>query len=571
MQNLLLCRAKFIIILIGLIVYFNSLFNGFVWDDETQIIGNGLVHSIANLSTFFTGSTFGTGGTGGLGGIYYKPVMTTGFSLIYSIFGQNAFFFHLFQVLMHIANVLLLFAILKRFFKEELALVLSIVFLVHPFNVESVVYISALQDILFSFFGLLALYFVTGKEENKTALVVLALLLLSLLSKETGIVFFVITLFYVLLFQKERILKYFTGSAGLLGIYFLLRLGVAQVPFTTQHLSPITRVDLLTRFTTLPKVLYFYISNIISPKDLAVAQQWVVEKINFQDFYLPLIIDALFFLIVLSGLVLLMKKYNFTKTTKTYLFFVFWFLAGLGLHLQIFPLDMTVADRWVYAPMMGILGMVAGVIPAKAGIYYRSRIKFVMTILVVLLIVALSARSIARNSQWKDGLTLFSNDVKISKEAFDLENNLGVELFRAGKFEEAETHFRKSTELAPFWWSNWNGLGAIYERRGDIDNAIVSYQTAVNNGTDSLAYENLANLLFLKRGAKTSREFILQAISKLPYNGRLWLLLALSEYELKNNEQALNAAKQAYLLSPNDQSYYVYSNILQGRSIDIKR
>ena len=58
--------------IIALAVYFFSLFNGFVWDDEEQIVNNAVIQNISNLPYFFTSSTFNTGGAG-LSGWYYKP------------------------------------------------------------------------------------------------------------------------------------------------------------------------------------------------------------------------------------------------------------------------------------------------------------------------------------------------------------------------------------------------------------------------------------------------------------------------------------------------------------------
>ena len=572
-------KSRTIIILLGILVYSNSLFNGFVWDDETQILNNGLVHSIANLPTFFAGSTFGTGGAGGLGGIYYKPLMSTTFSLIYSIFGQQAFFFHLVQLGLHIANAYLVFLLFNKLLRREISLFLSVIFLVHPFNTESVVYVSAMQDVLFTFFGLLSFYFLLkGIKLLKEYILVFGLLLFSMLSKETGVVFLFSSLFFSFIYKRSQFIKSLLAATSVMSIYLLLRLGVANVPFTTQHLSPITRVDLLTRLMTLPKIVYFYVSNFVFPYDLAIDQQWIVHKISLRQFYIPLAV-MLVFGILTFGFLLHLIKVNDKVGVKVYLFFLSILIFGLGAHLQIFPLDMTVADRWFYLPMIGVLGMVGVLIscvPKFIGISLGSlpkplpRWNVVLVILVAFLITALSARSVARNFQWKDGLTLFSNDIKISKNAFDLENNLGVELFRVGRYEEAEEHFRKSTVLAPYWWSNWNGLGAIYERQSEFDRAIESYKKAVDNGVDSLAFENLANLLFLKKGSYESQEFVSNAVLKLPYNPRLWLLLALSEYDLGNKEAALIAAKNAYNLSPSDQTYYVYSTILQGKKLDIK-
>src|SRR5579872_2675138 len=97
------------ILVIGLLVYSNSLFNGFVGDDLGQIIDNPTVHSIVNIFTFFTSSTFYNGGLQYLIGVYYKPLLLTFYSLVYTFFGPNYIMFHLFQVTLCIANTVILF------------------------------------------------------------------------------------------------------------------------------------------------------------------------------------------------------------------------------------------------------------------------------------------------------------------------------------------------------------------------------------------------------------------------------------------------------------------------------
>ena len=72
---------------------------------------------------------------------------------------------------------------------RTLALFGALVFLVHPLNVETVVYVSSMQDILFFSFGMLAFLVVLKKElEFKWLVTVFGGLLFSLLSKETGLV-----------------------------------------------------------------------------------------------------------------------------------------------------------------------------------------------------------------------------------------------------------------------------------------------------------------------------------------------------------------------------------------------
>src|SRR5437660_55718 len=87
-----------IIAILGFIVFFNSLFNGFLGDDLGQLLNNQAVHSINNIPKLFYGSTFDNGNSNNFTGIYYRPIMVSIFAFVYTFFGSNPFPYHLFQL-----------------------------------------------------------------------------------------------------------------------------------------------------------------------------------------------------------------------------------------------------------------------------------------------------------------------------------------------------------------------------------------------------------------------------------------------------------------------------------------
>ena len=100
-------KAIHFIIILGLIVYFNSLFGAFVWDDESYIRDNPKVHAINIVTLFQHNNSFNGAG-------YYRPLSATYFATIYSLFGSHPFYFHFLQICLHITNTILLFLLLKR-------------------------------------------------------------------------------------------------------------------------------------------------------------------------------------------------------------------------------------------------------------------------------------------------------------------------------------------------------------------------------------------------------------------------------------------------------------------------
>ena len=472
------------IVLVGLLLYLPSLRNGFVWDDEEQIVNNSAIRSFSNIPLLFTGSTFNSGGAA-LSGQYYKPLMPMMFTMIYSLAGDAPWAFHLVQTVLHIANAVMVFALMYFFIKNTAyASVAAFIFLIHPIQVEAVVYSSALQDVLFFFFGMSALLWIviSGKTIRWYDYCLAGLLVLcSLLSKETGILFVIIIGVYMLLYQKRmQGVWWATTSFLVLCLYGFLRIGVAGIAFRSNSFTPIAALGLMDRLSHAPAIVWHYIHTFLFPWQLSIGQHWVISQVGFVSFYVPLLFSCItLILIVWWG-----RRIHVTH----YWFFFAWFLVGLGAHLQIIPLDMTVADRWFYVPMVGLVGMMGSI---KLKVKSSEFIKVMMGIV----FVALFIRSSVRIHNWRDGMTLYVHDIHSMSESFDVQNNYGVELFRAKNYDEAKFHFQKSTDLAPLWWTNWNNLGVIVEREGDLDTALVYYKKAMDNGGYYLAYENYASLI----------------------------------------------------------------------------
>lgn len=449
-----------LILFLAILVFSKSLSNSFVWDDEEQIVNNVLVHSVANWKAFFTGGAFYAGNSQELVGTYYRPLMTLSFSVIYTLFGNDPFYFHLFSLIIHFLNTVLVLVLFNRYFDKTKALLLSLIFLTHPLYSEVVFYAANFQDLLFFFFGMIALL-------SKNLIVTFLFLLLGLLSKETAIVFVLLSP----ILNKFKVLP----SIFAVLAYLYMRLVVSDISLIGTEINPLASQNLDIRLINIPKIVFYYLQNLIYPANLVPNQHWYITTINLTDFWLPLIIVFTFSCLLLIPLF---------KRVKNYLFFFLIFIFSLGLHSQIFPLDVTVTGRWFYLPMLGLLGIVGLAIKSK---YFNY--------LAAVLILIFSMITLERSYDWRNGLTLYAHDIKIVKNDFNIENNLGVELYRIGKIEEAHIHFQRSVDLAPFWWTNWNNLGVTTEYFGDIEKAAEYYKRAIDNGGYYLAVQNYERIM----------------------------------------------------------------------------
>lgn len=85
-----------------------------------------------------------------------------------------------------------------------------------------------------------------------------------------------------------------------------------------------------------------------------------------------------------------------------------------------------------------------------------------------------------------------------------------------------------------------------------------------------LSYQNLAALVFFRfKEPERAKQVSEQGIAAYPYNGELWLLLALSEYALGDTEAAMRAAQRSRELGPNERNALVYNHLTQGTPIPL--
>lgn len=258
---------------------------------------------------------------------------------------------------------------------------------------------------------------------------------------------------------------------------------------------------------------------------------------------------------------------------RVYLFFLGWFIVGISLHLQIFPLDWTVADRWFYFPIIGLLGIL-GVI-YNTFISSKKKNNIVLNILLIIILLLLSFRTIVRNTNWYDALTLYIHDRQVT-ENFDIENNIGGEYMMMMDYQNALKHYTRSVEL---FKSDVNliNLGYTYEELGDLQRAkkyyLLSFQEPNSLPMKQkhliIIYYRLAEINIFLQDPNSAKKVITLGLREYPNDPQLLTDLALAEYTLHNYNQAEFFIKKAYLLQPTTQNNYFYNQIYSKYPIKI--
>jgi tetratricopeptide (TPR) repeat protein len=549
-RNLTTLKAINLIILTGILVYFNTLFNGFVWDDISQIIENTSVHNLANVPSFFFGARDIAGNVLKIQAVYYRPLMASLFTIVYSIFGPNAFIFHLLSIIMHLAIAVLIFLFFRHFFKQSVAFFLALIFLIHPLNTEVVNYIGAYNDLLYFLFGFIALTLMqTNLNSFKKNLFIAISVFLTLLSKESGFLF--IPVFFVFTFlYKEKKEMYTTTLTLVFTViaYWLLRTSFYIDKPLNQALgfSPFLHMSTGGHLINIPKIFYYYIGNFFFPFHLAIAQHWVVEKITLLNFYFPLFIFL--GLALINGYLFLYFRNN-KQISNSVIFFSIWFWIGIGFYFQFLPLDMTVADRWFYFPIVGLLGLIGSILGI---ILNKKNIKNVLIILIGIYIAFITIMTFIRNTNWLDEFTLYTHDLKIESQSFDLENQLGIVYFRRNNLKEAKLHFEKSILL---WQCSQaqNNLGYLNQQLGNFAVAEENYIKAVSCSGEYKSYGNLVLLLYKENNLDLAEHYVKQGLINYPNGAALYYILGLIQYKKGDKENALKNLDIGYKLSGDSQ------------------
>lgn len=487
-------------------VFANALGNGFVWDDNELIVDNPVVHSLADVPAFFTGDFWSQSSQPSARG-YYRPVVLLSYAVDHSLWGLHPFGFHLTNILLHaLAAVLVCVLVVQLAGKPEAGFIAGLLFAVHPVHTESVTFVSGRTDVLAAIFVLLALCLYLAERERETFSFRLPLALLlfgtGLFSKEVAAVLPVLLLAIEIakpaaMPARKKLLLHAPFWLVLIG-YLILRFGLLHIRPDIQGKLSFSEMVL-----TMPAVALDYFRLLVLPTnqcaDYAVAVQRAVSPENLAA------------LAVLSAGTIL-AAFSVLKRRLSG-FFVIWILLCLLPVLQIIPISVLKAERFLYLPSVGLFAL-AGM----AGAYGYEQTgrwrKFLLRSGFLGVLVIFSLLTMNRNTIWRDELTLYEQTAARAPDNFRVQYNLGNAYFRAGYLERALEHTQIAYSLKPDFPQIAYNLGVMYEAATQPEKAEHMYREAIRlNPNYALAHNNLGALLFAEGRYKEAESEWLKALA----------------------------------------------------------
>jgi tetratricopeptide (TPR) repeat protein len=488
------------------IVYFNALSNGFVSDDNLQLLNNPWIKHAKYIPEIFLNNFWGFQGENTS---LYRPLPHIVYMIAYHVFGFKAWGFHLLNILFHTGTSLLVFLVCSSLFPKPRSLAPSpspiipvaaaMLFATHPIHTEAVTWIGGIMDVSFSFFFLLSFYFYVKSADNGRLFKIGYLFsvisfFFATLCKEPALTLPAVLVAYDYANRKEGVplsyyIKGYIPYAIAAGLYFVMRFNALRV------FAPM-RIDLgLTPYEYGVNIIILfkqYLGKLILPVNL-----------NFWHVFHPATSLATWKGIVSLAIAAAFAAALIITAKKEKLAFLCLILIAVPLLPVLYipaltqGLENAFTERYLYLPSFGfVLLLVSFLARVKA-----SKPKWTTAMVAILCaVVALYAGgTIRRNVVWRDSYSLWSDAQRKSPESAAPYIALGDVLKEKGWIEKAIDQYQAGLRLRPNWVPIYVSLGGAYVAKGLVDKGIEYYQGALRLKPDSAEAHNDLGLAYWKK------------------------------------------------------------------------
>jgi len=467
-----------LIVIAVMLSYANSVNNEFVWDDSWLVKNNPHIKSFSNVSKIFK-DHLGAASSSEQNN-FYRPLQEFSYMIDYFLWGLDPIGYHISSIFFHILLACAVYFLGIKLLNNKIASFIGAIFYAaHPVHTEAVTYIAGRADILGAlFFCLSFIFFIKYREKhhNRDNILSIVFFLLSVLSKEASFVFPLVISIYILMDIKKQnkfevkdiiapILPYLIISA----VYIFARTTVldfsAGLPVTEIQRSPF-----IMRCITSMKVFAMYFWVLFLPFNLHMERSVDIPKqfVPF-DFIIAVIVIAVFvFLFRLSY-----KKRHIS------FFLLAWFFIGLIPVSNIYPINATMAEHWLYLPAITLFLLFGLFVSRVYDKKYNIVIRIIASGVLFAALVFYSTQTVARNRDWKNEKTIYENTLSYSPHAYKVWNNLGTLYNRNEDFKKAIESFRKSIEINDSYYRAYDNLSYSYFRSGDVRGAIKLLNTYI--------------------------------------------------------------------------------------------
>jgi tetratricopeptide (TPR) repeat protein len=473
------------LVLLVAVAYCNILGNRFTnWDDNHLIVLN---KAIRSLDPVFILKNFH---------ISYPPLNVISHGIDHLFWGLNPVGYHITDIFLYALIVASFFLICEKILGDRSAAVAAAaLFAVHPLHVESVAWLSSRKDGLGMLSYLLAfLAYLRGREQKQYAYLWLSSLFYfcALWSKPLMATLPLALILYDILPGRSR-------TPVKLGELIVTKLPyavpLAATALTALTLDPHNEIGLryhggsaYATFLAMVIVLPDYLRMLLLPVGL---NALYVVRIPGGLMNLPCLLSLAVLLLAAASALTSARKLPLLAFT------VLWGVVSLLPVMQIVPVNIVKADRYLYLPTAALCLLYGGVLhalrPRRVGV----------AIAVLAAVTLLSVLTIARNTVWRDSVSLWEAVIMRDPSNADAYNNLGIALASNRDYAGAEQILKQALRLRTDFPSASNNLANVYRITGRYDMALDELQKAAGLARDIVyaasAYLNMG-MVYEARG-----------------------------------------------------------------------
>lgn len=454
-------RFALLIASLTLIAYLPIIEAGYIWDDDQYLTANPLIRSYSNLRDIWTSTKTPQ----------YYPMVFSSFVVEYSLWKYNPLGYHLVNLLLHIANSILLALVLRKL-GFSLFWLIALIFAIHPLQVESVAWITERKNVLSLLFYLASLlnYLNFNSSQHKKFYYFSFLLfILALLSKSTACTLPVIILLITHYQNRSFKLDDIFYSIPFFATGLVLGLNTAWLEKTkVGALGKEFELNFLEKTLLASKTSLFYIQKTLIPYPLMFNYpRWKIDDARLINYW-PI-------LIWIGILVLLIYFWGKNLRLPLYLFLAYFasLFPALGF-IAVYPFKYSyVADHFSY---LAIPALLTGIVLLTDHLISNLKFKKILAISSCLLLMGLTwnQTKIYKNEEslWKD--TIAKNPC--SRLAL---NNLGGYYRLKNQTKLALPYFDKAIECNPKNQKAYVNRGSALLFMKQFEAAIQSFDTAL--------------------------------------------------------------------------------------------
>jgi protein O-mannosyl-transferase len=496
-----------VLVLATIAVYRPAWHGGFIWDDDYYVTKNPLLTA-----------------SDGLWRIWFSlDSPSQYFPLVYSMFrferawwGLDPTGYHWVNILLHVANALLLWRLLWRL-QIPGAWLAAAIFALHPVQVESVAWIAERKNVLMGFFFLLTLLawirFLDEPTSRRRIFFALALIsyALALFAKSTACTL-PAALLVILWWRKDTInwRRLFQVIPFLL---FAVAMGLAAVWWERYHqgtrgalfaLGPVERLLVASH------AIWFYLGKLFWPFDLTFSYpRWDIHVADAFAYGWSLAIvgacAAIYFARRVAG----------RGPEVAAIFFIATLGPLLGL-IMLYTFRYTfVADHYQYLACIGPIALIAAALTQVGSSLKHSR--FFLSSIGTLILIPLGLLTWHQSASYADIETLWRTTIARNPRSWMAYANLSVAHMEKGEIDEAIANSRKALELYPNYAEAHYNLGNALLKKGEIDEALAQCKEAVAlTPNDPDSHVALGNALLAKGHVDEAIEHYSRALQLYP-------------------------------------------------------